>query len=101
MPPCLQQRHDAEFPEGDICADIFLTLLPALPTLEARVLNGSGEHLLHTRRDDFIRTAKEKMDKNGKIGFQTNGLLIDRERVISLFRAGVDRMCPSSVVNVF
>ncbi len=70
-PMCLKQRHDAEFVEGDISADIFTALLPALPTLEALVLNGIGEPLLHPRLDDFIRIAKEKMDKDGWIGFQT------------------------------
>ncbi|MCX5828080.1 MAG: radical SAM protein, partial [Deltaproteobacteria bacterium] len=48
-PMCLKQRHDAEFLEGDISTDIFMTLLPALPTLEALVLNGIGEPLLHPR----------------------------------------------------
>ncbi len=90
---CLKQRHDAEFREGDISADIFLNLLPALPNLDALVLNGIGEPLLHPRLDDFIVIAKEKMDKKGWIGFQSNGLLIDRERAISLVRVGVDCKC--------
>ena len=94
-PMCLKQRQDAEFLEGDMSADIFMALSPALPTLEALVLNGIGEPLLHPRLDDFIRIAKEKMDKNAWIGFQTNGLLIDRQRAMSLVRAGVDRICIS------
>ncbi|HAJ27233.1 MAG TPA: radical SAM protein [Syntrophus sp. (in: bacteria)] len=94
-PMCLKQRHDAEFLEGDISTDIFMALLPALPTLEVLVLNGIGEPLLHPRLDDFIGLAREKMDKNAWIGFQTNGLLIDGERAMSLVRAGVDRICLS------
>ena len=92
---CLKQRHDSEFLEGDMSADTFMTLLPVLPTVEALVLNGIGEPLLHPRLDDFIRIAKAKMDKDAWIGFQTNGLLIDRRRAMSLVRAGVDRICLS------
>lgn len=94
-PMCLKQRHDAEFLEGDISAETFTALLPALPHLEALVLNGVGEPLLHPRLDDFIGLAKEKMDKSAWIGFQSNGLLIDKERAMSLVRAGVDRVCIS------
>lgn len=92
---CLKQRQDEDFREGDLGTDIFMSLLPALPTLEALVLNGIGEPLLHPRLDHFIGLAKERMGKNAWIGFQTNGLLIDMERAISLVRAGVDRICIS------
>jgi putative metalloenzyme radical SAM/SPASM domain maturase len=94
-PMCLKQRHDAEFLEGDMSDNIFTALLPVLPTLEALILNGIGEPLLHPRLDEFISLAKEKMDKSAWIGFQTNGLLIDRQRAMSLVRAGVDRICLS------
>jgi len=94
-PMCLKQRHDAEFLEGDISEATFAALLPALPTLEALILNGIGEPLLHPHLDDFIGLAKERMNKNAWIGFQTNGLLMDRQRAMSLVQAGVDRICLS------
>jgi len=94
-PMCLKQRHDAEFLEGDMPDNIFTALLPVLPTMEALILNGIGEPLLHPRLDEFISLAKEKMAKSAWIGFQTNGLLIDRKRAMSLVRAGVDRICLS------
>jgi len=92
---CLKQRHDAAFKEGDLSEDSFMALLPALPTLEALILNGIGEPLLHPRLDDFIRTAREHMAEEAWIGFQTNGLLMDEQRARSLAGAGVDRVCLS------
>lgn len=43
-PMCLKQRHDAEFLEGDISSDTFMVLMPALPTLEALVLNDNVKY---------------------------------------------------------
>ena len=73
----------------------FKTLEPALPHLEALILNGVGEPLLHPDIDTYIARAKQLIPKTGWIGFQSNGLLIDERRAEELLEAGLDKVCIS------
>ena len=92
---CVKQSGDGCIREGDISPSVFAALEPALPHVEALVLNGIGEPLLHTGLEDFIRRAKELMPAGSWVGFQSNGLLLDNDRADSLVRAGLDRICLS------
>ncbi len=94
-PMCLKQRGDEEFREGDLSAETFQRLLPAMPAIEAVVLNGIGEPLLHPGLEEFVRISKERMNGSGWVGFQSNGLLIDSPRARRLVEAGLDRICIS------
>jgi putative metalloenzyme radical SAM/SPASM domain maturase len=94
-PMCLKQRGDEEFREGDMSVATFRRLLPAMPAIEAVVLNGIGEPLLHPDLKDFIRISKERMNGSGWVGFQSNGLLIDAPQACRLVEAGLDRICIS------
>lgn len=89
---CVKQTADAGVSEGDLADTTFARLAEALPTLEALVLNGVGEPLLHPRLEAFIRLAKERMPAHGWVGFQTNGVLLSEQRAHSLVAAGVDRI---------
>src|SRR5512136_2875446 len=73
---CVKQSKDCEMREGDLSPEIFAALEPAFPYLEALVLNGIGEPLLHPRLEEFIRRAKKSMPREGWVGFQSNGLLL-------------------------
>lgn len=75
--------------------DDFDSLIPAFPTLQALVLSGIGEPLLHPHLDRFIRTAKARMPQGSWVGFQSNGLLIEEPRAECLIEAGLDRICLS------
>ncbi len=75
--------------------DTFRALSPAFPSLEALILNGVGETLLHPDLEEFIRTARATMPPESWIGFQSNGLLLDELRALSLVKAGLDRICLS------
>ena len=74
---------------------LFETLAPAFRGLEALILNGVGEPLLHPRLEEMIRAARERMPLEGWVGFQSNGLLLTDARAVSLASAGLDRVCLS------
>jgi len=92
---CVKQTGEGCCAEGDLTPELFARLEPAFPHLEALILNGIGEPLLHPHLEEFIRIARRAMPAGGWIGFQTNGLLLTDQRAISLAEAGLDRICLS------
>jgi MoaA/NifB/PqqE/SkfB family radical SAM enzyme len=93
---CVKQAPGQGLVEGDMSAETFAHLAPAFPYLEALVLNGIGEPLLHRGLERFIATARSAMPAGAWIGFQTNGQLLGQRRAESLVRAGVDRIAISA-----
>jgi len=75
--------------------ETFDALTPAFPHLDALILNGIGEPLLHPHLEDLIKKAKADMPAGAWVGFQTNGMLLDASRAASLVNAGLDRICLS------
>lgn len=92
---CVKQTQPCGMHEGDMTPALFAALEPAFPHLEALVLNGIGEPLLHPGLEEFIRRAKKLMPAKGWVGFQSNGLLLTNLRALSLVEAGLDRICIS------
>lgn len=92
---CVKQTRENAVAEGDLAPEVFEALAPAFPRLEALVLSGIGEPLLHPDLERFIRRAREAMPAEGWIGFQSNGLLLDGARARSLVEAGLGRICLS------
>ena len=92
---CVKQNSDLGIREGSMSVEIFDALSPAFPHLEALVLNGIGESLLHPQLEAFIRRAKARMPGGSWVGFQTNGMLLNGRRAESLVNAGLDRICLS------
>jgi putative metalloenzyme radical SAM/SPASM domain maturase len=93
---CPKEAPGKTIAEGDMSRETFDRLAPAFPHLEALVLNGIGEPLLHRELEAFIETARRSMPASGWIGFQTNGQLLGPKRAASLVSAGVDRICLSA-----
>jgi putative metalloenzyme radical SAM/SPASM domain maturase len=93
---CVKQTWDRNTMEGDMADDTFAALEPAFSHLEALILNGVGEPLLDLRLEEFIRRAKERMPEGSWVGFQSNGMLLDEMRAVSLVEAGLDRICLSA-----
>ncbi|MRR57572.1 MAG: radical SAM protein, partial [Deltaproteobacteria bacterium] len=93
---CVKETWDRSAMEGDMTDETFTALEPVFPHLEALVLNGVGEPLLDARLEDFIRSAKSLMPRRSWIGFQSNGMLLDKGRAVSLLKAGLDRICISA-----
>ncbi len=92
---CVKQSPGADPREGDMLPETFSALEPAFAGLEALVLNGVGEPLLHPDIVEFIARARERMPAAAWIGFQTNGRLLDAPLALELARAGLDRVCVS------
>ncbi len=92
---CPRQSAGAEYDNADMDEKCFASLAEAFPTLEALVLNGIGEPLMHPGLEGFIRRARATMPERASIGFQTNGQLLDPKRARSLLEAGLNRVCVS------
>jgi putative metalloenzyme radical SAM/SPASM domain maturase len=93
---CLKQAPGQGLIDGDMSDETFARLAPAFPHLEALVLNGIGEPLLHRGLERFVTTARAAMPADAWIGFQTNGQLLGERRAGALVRAGVDRIAISA-----
>lgn len=91
-PMCVKHSGPKKSPEGDMSPEIFESLGPAFPYLDALILNGIGEPLLHPSLEDYIRVAKKSMPAASWIGFQSNGHILDETRARSLVEAGLDRI---------
>lgn len=92
---CVKQSGDEGIMEGSISLEMFDALAPAFPHLEALVLNGIGESLLHPHLEAFIQKAKRLLPEGAWVGFQTNGMRLNNGRAASLVDAGLDRICLS------
>jgi putative metalloenzyme radical SAM/SPASM domain maturase len=95
-PMCTKQSPGCGIVEGDMSDETFDRIVPALSRLEALILNGIGEPLLHASLERFIALARRQMPAGGWVGFQTNGQLLTRQRAVTLVEAGVDKVCISS-----
>ncbi len=94
-PMCVKQAADSQVVDGDLAAVTFAALEPAFPYLESLVLNGIGEPLMHPLLPSWIHRARQLMPETGWIGFQSNGLFLDRHLARELVVAGLDRICLS------
>ncbi len=92
---CVKQAGGSGVIDGDLSRETFQALEPALPHVEALVLNGIGEPLLHPLLEEFVRRARELMPARSWVGFQSNGQLLDEARALSLVESGLDRICLS------
>lgn len=94
-PMCVKHAEGSTICEGHMTSETFDALKPAFGTLDALILNGIGEPLLHPQLADFVGQARQLMPQHGWIGFQSNGLLFDDQRAQKLISAGVNRICLS------
>jgi putative metalloenzyme radical SAM/SPASM domain maturase len=92
---CVKQTAGCQIHEGDMSPETFAALQPALPHLQALILNGIGEPLLNPHLESFIRIAKSVMPAGSWVGFQSNGLLVTNLRAVALVDAGLNRICLS------
>ncbi|MBI5069909.1 MAG: radical SAM/SPASM family putative metalloenzyme maturase [Deltaproteobacteria bacterium] len=93
---CAKEARGQRIDEGHMSRETFERLRPAFAGLEALVLNGIGEPLLHPDLERFIEAARRDLPSHAWVGFQTNAQLLGPARARSLARAGVDRVCMSA-----
>ena len=94
-PMCPKFAEGSAIAEADLPLDLFQRLLPSLARTRMLVLNGLGEPLLHPELETMIALARKKMPPEGHIGFQSNGLLLNRDRGERLITAGLNVLCLS------
>lgn len=94
-PMCVKQSQDSQVIDGDLSRELFSAMEPAFPQLESLVLNGIGEPLMHPHLLEWVARARQAMPDDAWIGFQSNGLLLDRAIARKLVAAGLDRICLS------
>jgi len=92
---CVKQAEGACIPEADMSMDVFRSLQPAFPHIDALILNGIGEPLLTPGFIDMIRLARQSMRADASIRFQTNGMLLSPDMASALVDAGLDTVCLS------
>lgn len=92
---CPKQSPNYTQPEVDMEFEVFKNISPLLPNIKSLVLSGIGEPLLHPQLEQFIAFSREKLPSDAKIAFQTNGVLLDEERMKKLIKAGLNRICIS------
>ncbi|HPR53553.1 MAG TPA: radical SAM/SPASM family putative metalloenzyme maturase [Deltaproteobacteria bacterium] len=92
---CMKNVCGHDFHEADMTTGTYDALREAFPSIEALVLNGIGEPLMHPQLEEFIGSARKSMPAHGWVGFQSNGHLIDAARAERLIGAGLDRICLS------
>jgi putative metalloenzyme radical SAM/SPASM domain maturase len=116
---CVKHASGSSISNKHLDIAVFKKLLPSLPHIQALVLNGIGEPLLHPDLLWMISKAHEQMadkrasetsdkrasetsDKRASetseecwIGFQTNGLLLTPSFTEQLLDAGLNRLCIS------
>jgi radical SAM protein with 4Fe4S-binding SPASM domain len=73
--------------EGAMCFHVFKSIVDDLPELEKLTLQGLGEPLL---APDFAEMVEYACSRGIRVGFNTNGTFLTRERAEQLVRAGVD-----------
>src|SRR5512138_447606 len=69
---CVKEAQGRPITEGDMTRETFERLAPAFSRLDALVLNGIGEPLLHRDLEHFIAAGRRAMPDAGWVGFQTN-----------------------------
>lgn len=83
---CCREGHHGMV-RKDMSLDNFQKILPYLREVEAVVLEGWGESLLHPRLTEVIRLVKEE---GAQVGFVTSGMTLTDDYVSELVRAGTD-----------
>jgi len=92
---CVKQSGDNGIASGDLSVSTFEMLKPAIADLDEVIISGIGEPLLHPRLEMFISDMKSELPSSGSVGLQTNGTLLTRRKVESLFSVGLDTICIS------
>lgn len=92
---CVKHSTGGGIIEGDFDPVMLSSIDSVLPHVTSLILSGIGEPLLYPHLEELIDYASRKMSPDARIGFQTNGMLLTRERAESLIKAGLNLVCVS------
>ncbi len=92
---CVKYAEGSCIAEEDLSFSLFRKLAACLARTRTLILNGIGEPLLHPELVEIIGFARAKMPAGASIGFQSNGILLDRGKCRELIKAGLSTLCLS------
>lgn len=92
---CVKYAKGSDIPENDMSFEMFTRLSSSLAHADALIFSGIGEPLLNEDTPRCMALARELLPDQARMGLQTNGLLLDAERVRRLWDAGLDTVCVS------
>jgi len=92
---CVKQSSGDGIIEGNFEIDMVSSIDAALPNISSLILSGIGEPLLYPDIEKLILHVSQKMKNESYIGFQTNGMLVNRGKARSLINAGLNLVCIS------
>ncbi|MBT3175601.1 MAG: radical SAM/SPASM family putative metalloenzyme maturase [Desulfobacula sp.] len=92
---CVKQSKGCDIAEGDLDNDAFSRCESLFPSLKSVIFTGIGEPLLNENLETYISRTRDLMPQKSIRGFQTNGKLLTRNRALSLFKAGINKICIS------
>ncbi len=92
---CVKNMDGSCIPEEDMPLAVFDHLLPALTYADNLILNGIGEPLLYPNLLKIIRFARLRLPATASIGFQSNGVLLNKNFYQELIEAGLNTVCLS------
>lgn len=92
---CSKQGAGGRESDGDLLPEHYENLYPAFGNLDALILSGIGEPLLHPRLELFVQEAKDRLPPEGWVGIQSNGMLIDAGSAAAIVGTGIDCVCIS------
>jgi MoaA/NifB/PqqE/SkfB family radical SAM enzyme len=88
-PYCVQACYKDQWKGGLMDMDTFQRLKPAFSMANLVFLQGWGEPLLHPKFWEMVQRVKST---GAKVGFTTNGTLLDEETLSKLLNSGLDIM---------
>lgn len=97
---CVKQSGSGGIIEGDFDPRMISAVEPVLPHVKSLILNGIGEPALYPDLERIISRAAQMMSNDSYIGFQTNGMLVGRDRARSLVGSGLNLVCVSIDASV-
>ncbi|HPS59412.1 MAG TPA: radical SAM/SPASM family putative metalloenzyme maturase [Spirochaetota bacterium] len=92
---CVKQSSGGGIVDGDFDMGMMPAIEPVLCNINTLILSGIGEPVLYPDLETLIRYASRRMMNDSRIGFQTNGMLVSRDKAMSLVEAGLNLVCVS------
>lgn len=92
---CVKHTSGSGMTEGDFDINLLSSIKPALSDVQSLILSGIGEPLLYPHLELLIKETKKLMPEGSSIAFQSNGMLMSRDRAEKLINAGLDKICIS------
>ena len=90
---CVKHVPGSRISNRDMAYATYERLADHFPQTRELIVNGIGEPLLHPQLGDMVSLAATRMPADSRRGFQSNGLLMSKEKARELLDAGLNLVC--------